>query len=155
LLTDGKSRNDDFRWTRAGGKYAFASTRRNGKDFDIYVAKGIDPASAKMVKQVDGEWAPYDWSPDDKRILIRHFVSIDESYLYVIDAETGESTEVNPRPAGQKTAYGAAAFSADGKSVLYTSDEGSEVLRLWRYDLVTTKKVALTPEIKWDVDGFR
>src|SRR5689334_11611703 len=37
LLTDGKSRNTGPRWSESGKWLAYTSTRRNGKDNDIYI----------------------------------------------------------------------------------------------------------------------
>ena len=40
----------------SSGRIAFASTQRNGKDFDIYVAAQAEPASAARVATVDGKY---------------------------------------------------------------------------------------------------
>src|SRR5674476_421077 len=36
-LSDGKSRNTSETWSRDGSRFAYASTKRNGQDTDIYV----------------------------------------------------------------------------------------------------------------------
>src|SRR5687767_12731864 len=41
LLTDGKSRNTGVRWSDAGDRLVYGSTRRTGKDVDLWV---VDPA---------------------------------------------------------------------------------------------------------------
>ena len=66
LLSDGKSRNESLLVSNAGGQIAFASTRRNGKDFDIYTLANGDPASTKLVASVSGRYAPTSWSHDDR-----------------------------------------------------------------------------------------
>jgi len=43
LLTDGKSRNSAAVFSNAGGLLAYSSTRRNGKDTDLYVINPADP----------------------------------------------------------------------------------------------------------------
>jgi dipeptidyl aminopeptidase/acylaminoacyl peptidase len=150
LLTDGKSRNDDLLPSRKGGQFAYVSTRRNKKDFDIYVGRRDDPKATRLVKEMEGEWHPLDWSPDDARLLVLREISVNETYLHVLDVASGEMVQVNPRP-GVKIAYAAARFAADGAAVFYTSDEDSETLRLVRHDLATGKKTVLT-DFKWDVD---
>lgn len=151
LVTDGKSRNEGLLPARGGGKFALVSTRRNGTDFDVYVG-------SELVKEVKGQWMPLDWSDDDQRLLLLHEISINESYLHVLDLATKELTEVNPRPVSDKpaepVAYAAAAFAPGGGAVLYASDEGSEFHRLTRYDLKTQKKEILTPDLSWDVEGI-
>lgn len=153
LLTDGKSRNDDLLPSTKGGQFAYVSTRRNKKDFDVYVGKRNDPKATRLVKEVEGQWHPRDWSADDAKLLVSHEISINEVYLYVLDVASGELKEVNPRP-GVKVAYGEGArFAGDGKGVFYSSDEDSETLRLVRQDLATGKKTVLT-DLKWDVDAL-
>src|SRR5438034_8726920 len=41
LLTDGKSRNVGGAWSHKGDRYAYMSTRRNGRDLDLWA---VDPA---------------------------------------------------------------------------------------------------------------
>jgi len=43
LLTDGKSRNTGAVWSEAGDKLAYGSTRRTGKDVDLYTIDPADP----------------------------------------------------------------------------------------------------------------
>ena len=54
MLTDGKSRNGIPVWSRRTHRIAFASNRRNGKDWDIYVMDVLDPKSARMLFQASG-----------------------------------------------------------------------------------------------------
>jgi len=155
LLTDGKSRNDDLLVSRKGGQYAYVSTRRNNKDFDFYIGTGVDgPQGTRLVKEVEGLWHPLDWSPDDTRLLVQKQISVNETHLYVMDAKTGELSPINPRE-GVKISFGTGQFTPDGKGVIYTSDEDSELQRLVRYDLAGGKKTVLTPDVKWDVAGLR
>ncbi|MEW5854026.1 MAG: alpha/beta fold hydrolase [Myxococcota bacterium] len=154
LITDGKSRNTSLVPANAGGRWAYASTRRNGTDFDIYLQDSNDPGSAKLVKEVKGSWHPSDWSSDDKRLLLVNNISINEVYLHVLDLGTGESKEINPRTPGTKVAYGAAVFARHEDNVYYSSDEGAEFLQLVKYELGTGKKTVLTPNLKWDVDDI-
>jgi dipeptidyl aminopeptidase/acylaminoacyl peptidase len=151
LLTDGKSRNETLLPARGGGKFAFVSTQRNGKDFDVYVMTGTRAEGVKRVKETAGQWAPIDWSPDDKRLILGREVSINESYLYVLDPASGEMKEVNSQP-GKKIAYRTAAFAPGGNSLFYASDEDSEFTRLTRFDLQSGKKTVLTPKLDWDVE---
>ena len=69
LLTDGKSRNGSPAWSRKSGLIAYDSTRRGGhggRDRDLYVMNPKDPASTRLVTELDGSWAALDWSPDDR-----------------------------------------------------------------------------------------
>jgi Tol biopolymer transport system component len=71
LLTDGKSRNLMGQWSSSGDQIAYMSTRRTGKDTDLWVMNPADPKSDHLLMKVEGGgWQPMDWSPDDKKILL-------------------------------------------------------------------------------------
>src|SRR5215470_14204226 len=52
LLTDGKSRNGLGIWSRSGKQMAYTSTRRNGKDADLFVIDPSDPKTNRLVAQL-------------------------------------------------------------------------------------------------------
>ena len=79
LLTDGKSRNARGVWTNGGEKMAYTSTRRNNRDFDIYVMNPADPKSDKILLQVEGGSDRLSWT---QRLLVGQSISANESYLY-------------------------------------------------------------------------
>jgi dipeptidyl aminopeptidase/acylaminoacyl peptidase len=155
LLTDGKSRNTGGAWSNNGEWIAFSSTRRTGKDTDIYIVNPADPKTTRMVMQVEGGgWFAADWSPDDKKILIAEFISANETYAWILDVATGEKTLITPK-GGDKIAYTGAAFSKDGKGAYVTTDKESEFQRLAYFDLATKEHTYLTDHIKWDVESFQ
>lgn len=155
MLTDGKSRNLLGPWSSGGDEVAYMSTRRTGKDTDLWAMNPADPKTDHLVTRfAGGGWQPEDWSPDDRKMVVLEMVSVNESYLWLIDAGTGEKTELTPRRVGQQIAYSAARFSKDGKGLYLTSDQGSEFQRLVYFDLATKQSKVLTPDIPWDVDEF-
>ncbi len=155
LLTDGKSRNLPGPWSSGGDQIAYMSTRRTGKDTDLWVMNPADPRSDHMLTQLaGGGWQPLDWSPDDMKILLAEELSINESYLWVVDAATGEKTELTPRNAAKKVFYGEGRFSKDGKGIYVTTDKDSEFHRLAYVSLSSKEHWYLTSEIHWDVEAF-
>jgi dipeptidyl aminopeptidase/acylaminoacyl peptidase len=155
LLTDGKSRNLRGPWSSGGGQIAYMSTRRTGKDTDLWVTNPADPKSDRLLTQLTGGgWEPTDWSPDDKKILLTEGMSINETYLWLVDTTTGEKTELTPRGAKEKIFYGDAQFSKDGKGVYVTTDKDAEFQRLAYLDLATKQPKYLTSKIAWDVERF-
>src|SRR5262245_36251811 len=153
LLTDGKSRNTRGAWATASGRMAYTSTRRNNRDFDIWVMNPADPKSDKLLLQVEGAWYPIDWSPDDDRLLVGQSISANESYLYIVDVKSGKKTELTPK-GPEKVAYSGGRFAKDGKSIFVTTDKDSEFHRLARIDLESGKYTYLTDDIKWDIEEF-
>lgn len=155
LLTDGRSRNSLGVWSRAGSRMAYTSTRRNGKDADLYLIDPSDPKTDRLMAQLEGGgWFPVDWSPDDRKILVVEYVSANESCLWIFDAATGEKSLVTPKGGAEKVAYGAAQFRTDGRGIYVTADRGSEFRRLAYIDLLRNEHTFLTGHIQWDVDEF-
>jgi dipeptidyl aminopeptidase/acylaminoacyl peptidase len=158
LLTDGKSRNTDEHWSPSGKFIAYSSTRRTGNDTDIWLTEPAhpdDPKSNRILAQLTGGgWAVADWSPDDSQLIVQEYVSANESYLWLMNAATGEKILLTPRGGAEKIAYGAAQFSKDGKGIYVTSDKDSEFQRLAYIDLASKKYTYLTNDIHWDIEGF-
>jgi dipeptidyl aminopeptidase/acylaminoacyl peptidase len=158
LLTDGKSRNTDERWSNSGKFMAYSSTRRTGNDTDIWIsepARPDDPKTNRMLAPLTGGgWAVADWSPDDSQIIVQEYISANESYLWLMNSSTGEKTLLTPKGGAEKVAYGGAEFSKDGKGIYVTTDRDSEFQRLAYIDLATRKYTYLTDRIHWDVEGF-
>jgi dipeptidyl aminopeptidase/acylaminoacyl peptidase len=156
LITDGKSRNTSAHWSSRGDWIAYASTRRNGEDMDLWVMNPADPKTDHMLTQLKGGgWEPLDWSPDDKKILLLEEISINESYLWLVDAASGEKAELTPRHTREQVAYPSARFSKDGKGVYVTTDRDSEFQRLAYIELASKKMKIVTPDLSWDVEQFR
>ncbi|MGH9581001.1 MAG: prolyl oligopeptidase family serine peptidase, partial [Terriglobales bacterium] len=155
LLTDGTSRNTGRRWSNGGKWMAYGSTRRPKKDVDLWVMDPADPSTDRMLAQLEGGgWEAEDWSPDDRKIALAEYVSINESYVWLLDARTGAKTLLTPKGGAEKVAYGATRFSKDGKGIYTTTDKDSEFKRLAYVDLATREHTYLTSDIPWDVDEF-
>ena len=157
LLTDGQSRNYYPTWSNSGQWLMYSSTRGNGKDMDVFVVNPLDPKSDHLVAKLDGtDWAAFDWSPDDRKVILSDYKSADETYLWLVDVATGEKTLLTPRAGREKISYGGSAqFSRDGKGVYITTDRDSEFRRLAYLDLETRKYKYLTNHIDWEVEEFQ
>jgi dipeptidyl aminopeptidase/acylaminoacyl peptidase len=156
MISDGgRSQNYLGPWSHAGDRMAFGSTRRNGADRDVYVMDPMDPATTRRVLEVKGGgWGPTDWSPDDTKLLVIEGISVNESYIWVVDVATGEKTLLTPRGGPEKVAYSGPRWSADGRGIYVTTDRDSEFERLAYLDVATGKHTTLTAHIPWDVQSF-
>ncbi len=154
LLTDGKSRNTGARWSNGGQWIAYGSTRRTGNDVDFYVVDASDPKSDRLLLQnKGGGWEVADWSPDDKQLLVAEGISINETYLSLVEVATGKTTLLTPKGGRDQVAYSNAAFAKDGKGLYVTLDKDSEFQRLAYMDLASKKVDFLTPDTA-DVNEF-
>jgi dipeptidyl aminopeptidase/acylaminoacyl peptidase len=155
LLTDGKSRNVSAVWSHAGDRLVYGSTRRTGNDVDLWEVEPANPKSDHMLAQLQGGgWEPLDWSTDAGRVLAVEGISANETYLWIIDAKSGEKTLITPKGGAEKIAYNNARFSKDGKGIYVTTDKDSEFQRLDYVDLATRQHTYLSGSIPWDVDEF-
>jgi dipeptidyl aminopeptidase/acylaminoacyl peptidase len=153
LLTDGKSRNTGAAWSHDGKQIAYSSTRRTGRDTDIWVMNPRDPSTAKLVLERDGGgWSVADWSRDGNRLLIRETISANESRLHVLTVSDGSLLRLTPDGRGP-VAYGEAKFLPSG-DVLATSDRDTDFQRLIRINQRTGISRPVGPAIRWDVEDF-
>jgi dipeptidyl aminopeptidase/acylaminoacyl peptidase len=152
LLTDGKSRNEFSGFSKDGSLIAFSSTKRNGTASDLYVMDPRNPASARMVLQVEtGGWGVNDFAPDGKSVVVSEYISVTKSNIYTLDLASGKLTPIgDPK---KEIAYGGAEFAPDG-TLWVTSDEGSDFQRLGTLDVKTGVFTPVSPDKKWDVDAF-
>ena len=154
LLTDGKSRNGSGRFSKDGRSFAYTSTRRTGRDTDVWLMNPAEPKSDRLLCELSGGgWGVSDWSHDGTKLLLQEYISINKSRLYLADAKTGAKELLTPDEA-TPVSYGEAQFAKDGKSIFITTDRDSEFQRLARLDLATKKLTVLTADLNWDVDSF-
>jgi dipeptidyl aminopeptidase/acylaminoacyl peptidase len=151
LLTDGSSRNQLEAIRPDGGQVVIASTKRNGRDTDLYLGDPRRPGSLKMLLQTKGEfWTAADWSQDGSKVLLDRYVSINETYPALLDLTTGEKKMLTTSADG-RAAYHHLAFLPDGQSAYITTDARSEFQQLARVDLNTLEYQFLNKDVSWDV----
>ena len=151
LLTDGKSRNSSPRWARSGKQFAYTSTRRNGKETDIYTMNPGEPKTDKLVlERAGGGWSVSDWSEDESKLLLTEYVSANESHVHLLEVATGKVTPLTP----EKAVHADAKFSREGRDIFLLSDEGSEFTQLVRLDLAKGARTVLSKGLTWNVEQF-
>jgi dipeptidyl aminopeptidase/acylaminoacyl peptidase len=153
LLTDGKSRNMGGLWSRDGAHFAYASTRRNGRDTDIYVGVPAHPEEARRVVDADsGGWEADDFSPDGKSLVVVRAVSAYEAALYQVDTASGDQKPLIPRKPG--VSYRHARYAPDGKTIYLLTNQDSDFEQLAALDIATQGITILRPGLKWNVTSF-
>ncbi len=152
-LTDGKSLNGAPIWSNSGREVAFFSTARDGRSYDIDI---IDPESGALPRLAltadasGAAWSVLDWSPDDSKLLVLKEMSVAESYLYVVDLNSGLKREVDASPS--KVSIVSGKFSRDGQGVYLISDRDGEFARLRYVGLYNNDKTVISGHIPWDVE---
>jgi len=156
MISDGESRNGALQWSDDGRYLAFQSTRRNGRSNDVWMfdlEHGLEPEL--VLEAPDGSWwGPVDFAPDNAKLLVQQYISINDSRIHVVDLETGESRRIagSAQDPARNLAY---AFSADGGGIYFGTDAGSEFNQLAYLALGTdAEPEIITGDIDWSVDGL-
>ncbi|MBL0095541.1 MAG: S9 family peptidase [Bacteroidetes bacterium] len=154
LLTDGKrSQNGGISWNTKGDRVAYASTKRNGADRDIYMMDPLNPSTEKLIFEAKGGgFGMNDWSPDDNSIIIGEGISVNESRLWLLDLKTGTKKRLSPETKEQAV-FGGAVYLPDGKSI-YLTDMDNEFEYLAKMDIATGKIKAITKAIPWEISTY-
>ncbi len=149
-LTDPASRTEGVTFSEDGARMAFASNARNGKDFDIWIGDGLSLASNKLVLEGKGQWTPRAFSPDAQTLLVKEYVSIADSRLYLWEIASGTLTKVTAE--APVAAYRDAVFDRSGKRLFVLSDRGGERVELFAFELATKAWTNWSAHLPWNVE---
>jgi len=131
----------------------FASTERNGLDFDIYL-RNVDTGEQRMVFEGKYAYRPRDLSPDGRRLLMTQAVGEDSNNLFLLDLESGETTTLSEPERRANTADGGFAWTRDGTAVFHASNEGREFRALIRRE-IERNRVTTVVEAEHDIGNVQ
>lgn len=123
-------------FTADGSQFAYASTERNGLDFDIYIADATTGESRRLFEGQYGNFVVA-VSPSGDRMVLSETVGEDSDNLYLLDVESGVRTVLSKPEVRANHTDAGLVWSADGASLYMASNEGREFAALTRYDLET------------------
>ena len=151
MISDGKSRNFGVVWSNKGDQFAFTSSRRNGKDFDIYISNINLPKKAILkVDRGSGYWVATDWSPDDRKIIVIQYLSSTKSNSFILDATTNKLTQINNNKT--EAVFLATGWDKTGENIYATTNQGGEFNTLVQYNIESKKITYITKDIPWDIE---
>ena len=151
MLTDGKGLHGGAVWSHDGRRVAFHGTGRDGVSYDLFIAEPANNVPPRLIYNgFKKNWSVLDWSPDDTKLLVRNFVSANESHLYVLDIASAALTPVSE--GSEPASVAQALFTAEGRGVYLITNRDSEFEQLRRVDLATGAVEPLTAHIPWDIE---
>jgi len=151
MISDGESVNFGMVWSNKGNRFAFTSSRRNKKDFDIYVSDMKSPKTAVIkVDRGGGYWIATDWSPDDSKLIVIQYLSSTKSNSFILDLETKELKQINDDKT--EAVFLASGWDKTGKKIYATTNLGREFNTLVQYDVQSKKIEYITDDIPWDIE---
>lgn len=156
LVTDGNSRNRLVRWSNSGRKIAFQSTRRNGRNNDLWIMDPDEPGSEELLLEApEGTWyGPVDFNDDDEYLLVQQFLNVSDSRIFSLRLEDRSLQMLagNPQYASGNRAI---TFDRSGNGVYFITNERGQAAELaWQPLDPTLPREYLTARIPWDVTEF-
>jgi len=153
MISDGTSRNFGVTWSNKGDQFSFTSSRRNKKDFDIYVSNMKSPKQATIkVDKGSGYLLATDWSPDDTKLIVMQYLSSTKSNSFILDLKTNELKQIND-PKIEAT-FIALAWNKDGSEIYARTNQNREFNTLVSYHVATAKIEYVSDKIPWDIAEF-
>ena len=120
----------------SGRHFAYSSTERNGRDFDIYVVDfnaQSSKLSTRLIYQAEYFFRPHQWQPNGELVIVTEAVGEDGANVYLLNTTTRKMTSIfKPQI---PSSYGNFVWSGSGESFYFTSNEGQEMNALRQYDL--------------------
>lgn len=136
-------------FARNGQSVYFASTERNGLDFDIYRA---DLASGDSTMLYEGSYGNFarSLSPDGRYLLIDETVGEDSDNLYLLNTESLELEVLSEPELRANHSNGGFAWAPDSSSFYLATNLDREYTALMRYDL-SARRFLLVEQSEYDI----
>ncbi len=132
---------------RDGSAIAYASNRRNGVDFDIYV-RDLASGDDRRVFEPGGMCSAAGFSPDGQWLaVVRATERNMDSDLYLVGLVSGEVVHVSPHE--EEAEFGSPAWLADGSGFYFATDCGREFKGIAKYEMAT-RTWSYVMETAWD-----
>ena len=123
-------------FTRDGRRIAYATTERNGEDFDIHL---LDVATGQDRRIFEGRMGLYavSWRPDGGAVLFSETRGEDANDIYLFDVATGRlDTLFQP---AERASYGGFAWTPDGRGFYFATNQDREYAGLAYYDMASRR----------------
>jgi dipeptidyl aminopeptidase/acylaminoacyl peptidase len=134
--------------SRDGGLLAYATNRRNGRDFDV-VARRL-PGGDERSFELGGWCGVLSISPDGRWIVAERLGERSgDSDLFLLGAVTGEVVHATPH--SDQAEYGTPVWLPDSSSFLAPTNEGRDTVAIARYRLSGSRWETVL-ESSWDLD---
>jgi dipeptidyl aminopeptidase/acylaminoacyl peptidase len=139
-------------WARDDKGFFFTTNERDPAAFDLYEMTA-DGYQRTLLYTNDGGYEIAGTSPDRRWVALLKTRTTSDSDVFLHDRTTGTTKLLTPRAGkAEEIVNMPQAFSPDGKSLFYTTNEGSEFAHLMRYDLATGERNEIL-RTEWDVTG--
>lgn len=137
-------------WDRAGTRFAYGSTERNGKDFDIWVAD-LNGTPRRVLEANGTSYAPQAWQPGGSLVILAEPRG-EMNDIHLLDVASGVRTPLfTPRAPAHHFGF---QWTPDGRGFYFAHDEGRDHPVVAYFDMAT-KAVRTIAAPARDVLGVR
>lgn len=129
--------------SRDGSRLAYASNRRNGVDFDVYLHDLRTPApdggAADACVFRSGGWCqPVGFSPDGRRLAVWRMTELSgDNDVYLLDLDDPNADALSVAPHAGDASVGAPRWLADGSAFYFATDVDRDMRAIARFDAAT------------------
>ncbi len=113
---------------------AYASTERNGLDFDLYVAN-LRNGGARLVREGRYAFSIHDVSPDRRHAVVSETVGEDSDNLYLLDLASGALDTLSAPARRANHVWGGLAWASDGSGFFLATNRDRDFAALAFYRL--------------------
>lgn len=139
-------------WSGDGKRFAYASTERNGRDFDVWEANLATGATRSVLRNDGVTTYPVAWQPNGELVLLSEPRGESANNVHLLNMATGERvTLLKPRRAA---VHGGLRWRRDGKGFFLAHNEATDHMVVAYYDLAT-RRVTTIADTGRDVGEVR
>ncbi|MHA7898953.1 MAG: S9 family peptidase [Henriciella sp.] len=135
-----------------GSSVVFASTERNGLDFDIYKAD-LTTGDTEMLFEGSFGFFARGLSPDGKHLIIAETVGEDSDNLYLMDVDSKDMTTISAPEPRANHSDGGFAWLPDSSGFYFASNVDREFSAVHFYD-VAAEEFSVAIETERDAGGL-
>ncbi|MEJ1222762.1 S9 family peptidase [Sediminicola sp. 1XM1-17] len=132
--------SDAFRefgdFNKDGSQFVYATTERNGTDYDIHVFD-ISTNTDKKIYEGSMGYYPISFSPDGNQVVIMESIAEDANNLFLLNIADAKLIPISSE--GDRSQFSDIEWKLDGSSFFLRTNKDSEYLGVARYDLETAK----------------
>ena len=135
-------------FNETGDQFTYASTERNGRDFDLY-SYDLSKATSKMIYQAEFGFFPSAWRPGKNEILVSEVRGEDGNNLYLLNMKNGKlKTLFKPEISARYSDFN---WRGDGEGFFFSSNQNGEMKTL-QYHNVKTGKTSTIVSNDFDIE---
>jgi len=115
-----------------GERFSYASTERNGRDFDLYLYD-FRTRTSKMIYQAEFGFYPSDWQPNTNKLLMTEVRGEDANNLYLLNSDSSSAKVIfKPEVSADINSF---SWNKDGSGFYFSSNLNTEMNKVMYHNI--------------------